>query len=289
MRAVLDAFGRALASQFSGRMLLLSVLPCLLSVALWAALLYVGFQPLVDAVQVLFAEHGAYAASAGMLAMFGMGVLKTVVVPLVAMLLLLPLMIFTALLFMGLAAMPAIGRHVAARQASRLGPLEKKAGGSLAGSLATSLGALAIFVVLWLISLPLYLLPPLFVVAQVLLWGWLTARVMAYDALAEFASVDERRVLLRQHRKALLAIGMVSGVAGALPGLAWIGGALISVLLFPVLAIVSIWLYVVIFIFTGLWFQHYLLTALHVLRSAAEQGERLDASGPGQGRSPLPN
>ena len=144
MRAVLDAYGRALASQFSARMLLLSVAPFLLSVALWAVLLYVGFQPLLDLVQSLFAEHGGYGASAGLLSTFGMGMLKTVVVPLVAMLLLLPLMILTALLFMGVAAMPALGRHVAIRMAARHGPLGHKAGGSLAGSLATSLGALGL-------------------------------------------------------------------------------------------------------------------------------------------------
>ncbi len=271
MRAVLDAYGRALASQFSGRMLLLSAVPFILSVALWAVALYFGFQPLLDAVQSLFSEHGGYATSAGLLAMFGMGVLKTVAVPLVAMLLLLPLMIMTSLLFMGVAAMPAIGRHVDARLAGRLGPLEKKAGGSLLGSLATGLGAVAIFIVLWLISLPLYLFPPVALIAQVLLWGWLTARVMSYDALAEFASVEERRTLLQRHRKSLLAIGMVSGAAGALPGLAWVGGALVSFVLFPFLAMLSIWLYVVIFIFTGLWFQYFLLSALHALR--AEQAQ----------------
>ena len=278
MRAVLDGYGRALASQFSGRILLLSALPFMLSVALWAVALYFGFQPLLDAVQSLFAEHGGYATSAGLLAMFGMGVLKTVAAPLVAMLLLLPLMILTSLLFMGVAAMPAIGRHVDARLAGRFGALEKKAGGSLLGSVLGGLGATAIFIVLWLLCLPLYLFPPVALVAQVLLWGWLTARVMSYDALADFASAEERRILLQRHRKALLAIGMVSGAAGALPGLAWIGGALFSVLLFPFLAMLSIWLYLLIFIFTGLWFQYYLLAALHALRAEQSSAEAAAAA-----------
>jgi len=269
MRAVFDAWARALGSQFSGRMLLLSILPFILSVALWGVLLYLGFQPLLDAVQSLFAEHGGFATSAGMLSMFGMGMLKTVAVPLLAMLLLLPLMILSSLVFMAVAAMPAIGRHVEGRLQGQWGVLERKEGGSLLGSLLTGLGAALIFLVLWLLSLPLYLFPPVALVAQVLLWGWLTARVMSYDALADFASADERRALLRQHRGPLLAIGMLSGAAGALPGLAWIGGALISVLLFPLLAMLSIWLYLLIFIFTGLWFQYYLLTALHRLRASA--------------------
>ncbi len=126
-----------------------------------------------------------------------------------------------------------------------------------------------LFVLLWLLTLPLYFFPPLALAAQVALWGWLTARVMSYDALAAYASADERHAIMRRHRWPLLAIGMVSGAAGALPGIVWIGGALISVLLFPFLAMLSIWLYLVIFIFTGLWFQYYCLQALRDLRAGA--------------------
>jgi hypothetical protein len=74
---------------------------------------------------------------------------------------------------------------------------------------------------------------------------------------------------MRRYRWPLLAIGTLSGLAGALPGVAWIGGALISVVLFPVLAVVSIWLYIVIFIFTGLWFQYYCLEALARMRAGS--------------------
>jgi hypothetical protein len=268
MRPVLTAYGRALAAQLSARMLLLSLLPCLMSLAVWGTLLYVGMQPLIDSVQALFEQYGGHKASGGMLSMFGMGMLKTVAVPLLAMLLLLPLMILTSLLFMGLAAMPAIGRYVGARQFPQLA---MKQGGSLIGSLALNLGTMLLFVLLWLLTLPLYFFPPVALVAQVALWGWMTARVMSYDVLAAHASDDERRVLVRTHRRPLLAIGMVSGAAGALPGIVWIGGALISVVLFPFLAIISIWLYVVIFIFTGLWFQYYCLQALQDLRAAHVQ------------------
>jgi hypothetical protein len=124
--------------------------------------------------------------------------------------------------------------------------------------------------VLWLLTLPLYAFPPLALVVHALLWGWLTARVMGYDALAAHASVEERQQLVRERRGALLAIGTLSGLAGSLPGIAWVGGALISVVFFPVLAIVSIWLYIVIFIFTGLWFQYYCLEALTEMRAASQ-------------------
>ncbi len=265
-RAVVIAYGRALRSQFNGKMLLLSIVPFLLSLALWGSLLYLGFQPLLDALQTLFAEHDMYRLSGGLLGAIGLGVLKTVVVPLIAMLLLLPLMIVTTLLFMGVAAMPVIVRHVALRQ---FPSLEKKCGGSLAGSLVTSLGAFAVFLLAWVVTLPLYALAPLALLVQMALWGWLSARVMTYDALAEHASADERAAITRSRRLPLLAIGMVSGALGALPGIVWVGGTVLSVVLFPFLAALSIWLYLMIFIFTGLWFQYYCLQALADLRAGA--------------------
>jgi hypothetical protein len=191
--------------------------------------------------------------------------LKTLVVPLISMFLFLPLMILTALIFIGLAAMPAVVRHVGGRHFSQL---EKKRGGSLLGSLGTAGAAFLVFVLAWCVSLPLYLFPPLALVTQILLWGWLTCRVVVYDALAEHASTDERRAILRRHRWPLLAIGTVSGAAGSLPGILWLGGSALSVVFFPFLAAASIWLYVLIFIFTGLWFEYYCLDALRKLRAA---------------------
>jgi hypothetical protein len=264
MRPVAVAYGRALRSQFSGRILLLSVVPLLMSLALWGGLLWTGLQPLLDTLQSLFTQYGGFETSGSVLSMLGLGMLKTMVVPLMAMLLLLPLMIASALLFMGVAAMPVIVRHVGTRQFAKL---EKKEGGSFFGSLGVNISGMLVFALLWLVTLPLYAVPPVALLVQAALWGWLTSRVMSYDALADYASVEERQGLARQHRLPLLAIGMISGALGALPGVAWIGGALLSVVLFPFLAILSIWLYIVIFIFTGLWFQYYCLQALADLRA----------------------
>jgi uncharacterized membrane protein len=90
---------------------------------------------------------------------------------------------------------------------------------------------------------------------------------MSYDALAAHASQAERLALMRRRRPALLAIGFTSGLAGALPGIVWMGGAVLSIVLFPILALVSLWLYVMIFLFAGLWFQYYCLQALEELRA----------------------
>jgi len=264
VRPIAIAYGRALRSQFSRRMLLLSIVPLLLSLALWGGLLYAGMQPLYDWLHAVFSEYGLFETSGSILATLGLGFLKTLVVPLVAMLALLPLMIITSLLFIGVGAMPAIARHVSRIQ---FPGLERKEGGSFLGSLAINLSSIVVFVLLWIVTLPLYALAPLALAVQALLWGWLTARVMSYDALSIHASAEERHAIVRGRRRQLLVIGTISGLLGALPGVVWIGGALLSVVLFPILAVLSIWLYLIIFIFTGLWFQYYCLQALADLRA----------------------
>ena len=270
MRPVLIAFGRAVLSQLHFRMLLLTVLPFVLSVALWGVLLWLGLQPMIDWLHAYFAASGGFAAAGDILGWFGLGAIKTVLVPLIAMWVLLPLMILTALVFVGTMAMPVIVRHVGRRHYSEL---DMRHGGSLLGSLWIATYSFIVFVFLWLVTLPLSLFPPLIFVVQPALWGWLTYRVMAYDALAEHASAQEIREVMRAHRWPLLAIGAVAGAMGAAPSLLWLGGAL-SVIFFPMLAAGAIWLYVLVFVFSGLWFQHYCLEALAAHRAAPAQEHR---------------
>jgi hypothetical protein len=262
MHLVVKTFGRAVLSQLHLRMLLLTVLPFVLSLLLWGLALWLGLQPMMDWLGAYFADSGWYQTIRSALDWMGLSSLRSFLVPLIAMWLLLPLMILTALLFVGGVAMPAIARHVSTRWYPGL---ERRHGGSVVGSLAVSLGSFVVFACLWLLTLPLNAVPPLALLVQPLLWGWLTYRVMAYDALADHASGEERRLLMRQHRWPLLAIGIAVGAMGAAPTMLWLGGALFLVLL-PLMAGVAIWVYVLVFVFSGLWFQHYLLAALEQLR-----------------------
>ena len=267
MRAIVVAFGRAVLSQLHYRMLMLTVLPFILSVVIWGVVLWFALQPLMDWLQEYFVQNNSFRVAGGVLEWIGMASIKTIIVPLIAMWVLLPLMILTALIFVGTMAMPVIAKHVGSRNYKKL---DARKGGSFLGSLWMSASSFVVFLVLWIATLPLSLIPPLTFVIQPILWGWLTYRVMAYDALADYADADERKSILRTHRWPLLLIGAITGAMGAAPTLLWLGGPL-SVIFFPVLSAGAIWLYVLVFIFTGLWFQHYCMDAL--LRHRAQRGE----------------
>ncbi len=270
MHPVFAAFGWALLAQLRLRMLLLTLLPFLLALLVWGVGMWLGLQPMIDWIQAWFVEHNAFQASRDMLEWIGLGTLMTVIVPLLAMWLLLPLMIVSALLFVGVLAKPVITRFVADRYYPGL---ERRKGGSFRGSVMISLTSFFLFALMWLVTLPLAAFPPLTFIIQPLLWGWLTYRVMVYDALSEHADENERKQLMRTHRWPLLIIGVITGLMGAAPTLLWFGGvvaAVLTVILLPLLAAVAIWLYILVFVFSGLWFQYYCLDALTKQRSREE-------------------
>lgn len=263
MHPVFISFGRALYSQFHFRMLLLTFLPFVLSVVIWGVALWLGLNPMIDWIRGIFADNNWFAVSSSALAWLGLGALKTVIVPLIAMWLLLPLMILTALLLTGVLAMPIIIKHVASRHYPEL---QERKGGTIWRTLWMSVSSYVVFAALWVIALPLSMIPPLGFIIQPILWGWLTYRVIAFDALAEHADIDEIKAILHARRWPLLLIGVITGAMGAAPMLLWLGGVL-SVIFFPLLAGLSIWLYLVVFIFTSLWFVHYCLAALAKYRA----------------------
>ena len=267
MRTLFVSFGRAVVSQMHPRMLLLTLAPFLISTVIWGFVLWLTLQPLLDWIQRAFMQYDAFRAIRDMLGSFGLGMLKTVLAPHFAMWLLLPLMILTALIFIGTFAMPAIVRHVSERHYPLL---ERRRGGSVLGSLWLAISSFLIFLVLWVICLPLTMLAPLGFLIHALLWGWMTYRVMAYDAMAEHADEDERREVIRSHRGPLLVVGTATSMFGAAP--TWLlPGGMLAVALFPPLAVVLIWLYVIVFTFSGLWFQHYCMHALADYRQRTMQ------------------
>lgn len=255
-RPVLSAYRRAMRSQFSFRILRMSFVPLVLALLLGFVILYFAANPLMDLIRVVFERYDLFSYVSE-------GAVKMLLVPLILMVLLLPVTLVIVTLIMNVAAMPAIVKHVGARQ---FPDLEEKNGGSFFGGLRLNVVTMLKFVPMWLVTLPLYVFPPLAIVVQIILFGRLNARVMAYDALADHASADEFAAIVAAHGRNLTTIGVISGACGAIPGLVWIGGAV--TFLFPILAPLSIWLFIMVFIFTALWFQYYCMQALADLRAA---------------------
>ncbi|HSF48126.1 MAG TPA: EI24 domain-containing protein [Burkholderiales bacterium] len=238
MQDVMQALARALRSLLHVRMLALSLLPMLLALALWGAL-----------TAIFWNDWIAYAIAAltntsvaDWLARWDLQRVTGYAAVLLILLLLFPLALATALLIAAIFLMPIIVSFVAKQKHPGL---EKKQGGTVAGSLWNAAVSVVVFGALWLATLPVYLLGPLAIVIPALLSAYLNQRLFRYDALAEHASSEEIKAVIERSGGSMYLLGGAAGLLNFVPLLN---------LLTPT--------------FTGLAFAHFCLEQLERVRRA---------------------
>ena len=263
MSKLLNSFWRAAAYCLHPRVIALSVLPLAIMAALSLGLGYFFWDSAVATVRSNLESFELVSTMVRWLEGLGLNNLRLVLAPVLLLFLAIPVIVVVSLLFVAIFMTPSMVALVAER---RFPSLERKKGGSMLASLFWSLGSTLLAAVALVLSVPLWFIPPLILILPPLIWGWLTYRVMSYDALVDHASSEERRQIFKEHRGSLLAIGIISGYLGAAPSVIWASGAMF-VALAPVLVPVAIWIYTLVFAFSSLWFAHYTLEALEQLRN----------------------
>lgn len=262
MAAVLDALWRAAAYCLLPRVILWSLLPLLLAGAAVFGLGWFYWESTVAGVRASLEQWDLIATFLRWLDSVGAASLHALLAPLIVVALTVPVIVLAALLLVATTMTPAIVALVARR---RFADLERKNGGGWWQGLAWSLLCTVAAMVALVLSIPLWFVPPLVLLVPPLIWGWLTCRVFTYDVLAMHASAAERRQIAREQRWPLLAIGVACGYLGAAPSLLWAFSA--ATLVFaPLLIVVSVWLYTLVFAFAACWFAHFALAELQKLR-----------------------
>ena len=263
MKNMVDSFWRALAYCFHPKVILLTLLPLLLMLIIVMGLGMVYWDAALESIRAWIDTSSAMNWAWVWLERLGLMSLKAVVAPLIIIVAVTPLVVVMSLLAVSFMMTPALVNLVAERRFSNL---ERRQGGSMLQSVAWTVFSVVLALGALVLTLPLWWLPPLAVILPALIWGWLTYRVMTYDVLSEHASRVERIELMRRHRFQLLAMGVVTGMMGAAPSLVWASGALF-VAAFVVLIPIAVWIYTLVFVFSALWFGHFLLNALAQLRN----------------------
>jgi CysZ protein len=141
--------------------------------------------------------------------------------------------------------------HVAQRSFPQL---ERRHGGSTLGSVGNALVAFGGMLGLFIVSLPLWVLPPLWPLIPLVIFAWVNQRLLRYDAIADHADRAEMARLFRERRGALYLMGFLLGLLAFVPLVGFIG---------PVVF--------------GLAFIRYLLGALIELRYGADPNKELAA------------
>ena len=265
MQSLVDSFWRAAAYCLHPRVIGLSLLPLLICGLLVFGFMFFFWEGAIAQVRATLESWLLVESLLRWLDSFGLQSFRSVLANIVVLAGVVPVVILLSLLLVALCMTPAIVRLVAER---RFPLLEKKRGATLAQSVSASLGATLLALVLILLSMPLWLIPPLVMVLPPLIWGWLTYRVFGFDVLAEHASTDERRALLKAHRMPMLVMGVVCGYLGAVPSLIWAISGVAAIIFAPFVVLLAIWLYTLVFAFSTAWFTHYALAALQALRAA---------------------
>lgn len=129
------------------------------------------------------------------------------------LLLFVPLVFITALVITALFAMPALIRLVAEKNYPQL---KRENGGSLTGNIFNALAAIAIFIAIWVVTLPLWLIG-LGVIVPFLAATFLNQRLFRFDALSEHASQQEMKALFSTKQSSWWGLGLLTGLLQFVP------------------------------------------------------------------------
>jgi hypothetical protein len=264
MKLLFGSFWRAVAYCLHPKVLVLSLLPLLVAGAVTLGVGYLYWESALASVRATL-EHWSLVNSMleWISSMLGQG-FRTGIAALIVIALSIPVVVAFTLVLVGLWITPAIVTLVSRR---RFGTLERRHGGSWWLGVLASFGYTMGALLMVMITLPFWLVPGLALVLPPLIWGWLTAKVMGFDALAEHASQPEREAILRAHRYPMLIMGIVCGFLCGVPSMIWTLGMGV-IIAAPLVMVPVIWLYTLIFTFSALWFTHYGLSVLASLRQA---------------------
>jgi CysZ protein len=214
---VLGAVLYGIGNLFHPRMLWLMIWPMLVALAVWgtlalllwtrlalwlAEILKPWLEPALGFVRLDFGDAALIAANV------------------ILFLLFVPLVYLTALFILGVFGMQKMVDHVAARSYPQL---ERRRGGGTAGSVGNGLVVLAGMLGLFIVSLPLWLLPPLWPMIPLVILSWGNQRLLRYDALAEHADSAEMARIFRERRGALYLLGFLLALLAYVPFVGFVG------------------------------------------------------------------
>ncbi|MFZ9327105.1 MAG: EI24 domain-containing protein [Polynucleobacter sp.] len=263
MSDLIRSLGLALVGTMHPKMLWLSFRPFLIVSIFWGVVIWLIWSPALEMLRTFLTASIFTSWIQSGLEYVGFDEARAWIAPLFLVILLIPIIAISLLVFIAFSTVPAVVDSVAKQKAYE-GIMRIK-GGSFIGSFFYTLWSALICLALVMLTLPVWWIPPLFAILPPLLWGWLTMRLMAYDVLLDHATPEERNQLLEEHRWTLLGMGVVAGMIGAVPTFFW-ATSVLALVLFPFVSFVALWIYSLIFIFSALWFSHFLLHALKQLR-----------------------
>jgi hypothetical protein len=211
MSRIFGALAVAFVNLLHPRMLWLMIWPVLVAILVWGLAAFFYW----SSVALWLAGHfRRWLESGVLLVRFDGGDAVVFAAHIILILVFVPALYLTALMILSIFGMNEMVEHVAQR---RFPQLERRKGGGVAGSVWNGLVAMAGMALLGMVTLPLWVFPPLWPVIPVGIFAWVNQRVLRYDALAEHASAEEMREIFLATRKQLYIMGLLLALVAFVP------------------------------------------------------------------------
>ncbi len=215
--SVFGALGYGLVNLFHPRMLWLMVWPMLVALTVWGVAAFVLWTRLALWMAALLQQ---WADPVLGWVPFDLGTAATIIANVMLLLLFVPLVYFTAIFILGVFGMDKMVDNVAA---TSFPGLERRRGGSTAGAIWNGVLAVAGMALVFVVSLPLWLVPPLGPIVLLGILSWGNQRLLRYDALSQHADKTEMARIFRERRGALWILGILLALLAYVPLVGFFG------------------------------------------------------------------
>lgn len=119
-----------------------------------------------------------------------------------------------ASLLAAIVIMPLMLRHLSQGEYRDVAAMGKD---SFVAAAVNSIGASLVFIVAWVVTIPLWLIPGFSLLVPLLLMGWLNRRTFAYDALSMHATDSEWASLRAVQKTPLFMLGLTMALLAHIP------------------------------------------------------------------------
>jgi len=218
MRQTFRALSRAFRDLFQLKILWIVVWPTLVAILLWAVLEWFFGDVFLGWASEALSVTGIQVWLENLKMKWIVSGIQSVL----HLLLLVPLVVITALIITAVFAMPALINFIAGRYYPEL---KYEYGGTIAGGLVNTLLAFIVFIVIWVVTLPLWLTGAGIVIPFVAA-AYLNQQLFRYDALSEHASKQEINALLKTNRVSSWSLGLMTGMTQFVPILNFFAGVI---------------------------------------------------------------
>lgn len=207
----LDALAKALVSQFHPKMLMAVLMPFGVMVLSLILLLLVAWGPLNS---WFISSANTWGWFAGITALWGMSTVSGWLSGFIAFIALLAISVVIGLAVAAVAVTPLA---VSLLSKTHYQDLEKRGKFIDSRSIFNAVKVGVIFVVGWVLTLPLWLLPFASIILSVFWTAYAFSQIAKVDAITEHASLAERAFILKKYNKGFWVIGLVCGAVCLIP------------------------------------------------------------------------